>query len=60
MKVIEFIEMLNTLTDEQKQLTLNIEYNYPSFYSEDLEITLDAFVLDRVLDYAGYVIVKGQ
>jgi len=60
MTVIEFINMFNVLTDEQKQLQISIEYTIDDPRNGDREASLDIFILGEILDYPGCVIVKGK
>lgn len=60
MKVIDFINMFNVLTDEQKQLQISIDYPICDPMNGDGEDSLETFILGDILDYAGYVIVKGK
>lgn len=60
MKVIEFIEMLNKLTDEQKLLQLRIDYVFINSFGSCDTCDLEYFSIDRILDDAGYVIINGS
>lgn len=61
MKVIEFLDIFSTLTEEQKQLELTIEFSTPNAEScNDDQCELNCFEIDRILEYPGYVIVKGR
>lgn len=63
MKVFEFLDIFNILTEEQKQLELIINFKTPNFEScsdDECEYELVKFKFDRILDYYGAVVIKGE
>ncbi len=62
MKVIEFLNMFNVLTDKQKQRQLTIEYAFYDELNGDGEMSLDDFALDleSLSESPKFIIVKGK
>ncbi len=61
MTVYDFIDMLNSLTDEQKQYQIEIYFSTPSAESyDDDQYALTSFKIENVLDYMKCVIIKGK
>jgi len=61
LKVYEFLDIFNVLTEQQKQLEIIINFKTPNFEASfDDEYELSKFKISKILEYYGAVVIEGK